>query len=312
MCGLCNEYSGIEILDAGGDLSGYPGFPLMEGDDLLDELRNLRRSDTPLADHENALVLCRLLELLAENGFAAPVCRQLLDEPLVVKAIEEQCAGGKRERLKGMDFPAHKDKSALLYEPATYLTAQGWARLRSEEGSLGAAGEEGLAWFVVRFVVPRRTELEEHDEQEHDELSDELNDNLWLLARLIMAGIAAKGVEPRRRMLLEWLPLCVPRYGSKTFIGLDLWLQRRAFLHHARRHPVWVKGYRFPARPMLYAYFAVKTRMSMARRRALATEIEEELRQRGQLYAEDMDAITLLRRWDEQAFFSFPDFKEEP
>ena len=311
MCGLCNEYRVIEILDEDGDLSVYPGFPLMEGDDLQRELQDLRCRAKPLDDCESVLILCRLLELLALKGFDAPVCRPLLEEPLVVRAIEEQCAVGKRERLKGMGFSAHKDVIELLYDPATYLTAEGWARLESEEGCLGAVGVEGLAWFAERFMVPRRTEFQEHDEHEHDELSNELDDNLWLLARLVMAGIAGKGVDPRRRMLLEWLPLCVPRYGSKTFIGLDLWLQRRAFLHHARRHPVWVKGYRFPARPMLYAYFGVKTRMSMARRRTLAAEIEGELQQRRLLCAEDMWAVALLQG-DKQEFSSLPHFKEEP
>jgi hypothetical protein len=306
MCGLCNEYSGIEILDAGGDLSGYPGFPLMEGDDLLDELRNLRRSDTPLADHENALVLCRLLELLAENGFDAPVCRPLLEEPLVVRAIEDQCAIGKRERLKGLDFSAHQDEIELFYDPATYLTAEGWARLRSEQGFLNAAGEEGLAWFVERFIVRDWTVL-----ADREEYTDELDENFWLLARLVMAGIAGEGAGSRRRMLMERLLLGHPRYGSKTFIGLDLWLQRRAFIHHARRHPEWVQSYRFPARPMLYAYFAVKTRMLMERRRTLAAEIEAELHQRGHVSAEDMCGVSLLQGWDEQEFSSFPNFKEE-
>jgi hypothetical protein len=169
------------------------------------------------------------------------------------------------------------------------------------------AGEDRLAWFVERFIVPDWTEL-----ADREEYTDELDDNLWLLVRLVMAGIAGEGAGRRRRLLMERLLLGHPRYGSKTFIGLDLWLQRRAFIHHARRHPEWVQNYRFPARPMLYAYFAVKTRMSMTRRRTLAAEIEGELRQRGHVSAEDMWGVSLLQGWDEQAFSSFPNFKEEP
>jgi len=307
MCGLCSEYRVIEILDEGGDLSVLPGFPLMEDDDLQGELRKLRRWRKPLGDGNSVLILCRLLELLALNGFDAAAYRELLDKRVVVRAIEEQCAVEKRERLKGLGFSAHKDAIELLYDPATYLTAEGWARLRSEQGVFGAASEEALAWFVERFIVRDWAEL-----ADREEYSDDLDDNLWLLARLVMAGIAAKGVDPRRQLLMERLLLGHPRYGSKTFIGLDLWLQRRAFIHHARRHPEWVRSYRFPARPMLYAYFAVKTRMPMERRRTLAAEIEGELRQRGLLSAEDMWAVSLLQRWDEQAFSSFPNFKEEP
>jgi hypothetical protein len=307
MCGLCNEYRVIEIMDEGGDLSGYPGFPLMEGDDLQRELQNLRCRGKPPGDDENALILCRLLELLAEKGIDAPVCRQLLDEPLVVRAIEEQCTIEKWEQLMGLDFPAHRDEIEQLFDPATYLTAEGWARLRSEQGYLSVAGEDRLAWFVERFIVPDWTEL-----ADREEYTDELDDNLWLLVRLVMAGIAGEGAGRRRRLLMERLLLGHPRYGSKTFIGLDLWLQRRAFIHHARRHPEWVQNYRFPARPMLYAYFAVKTRMSMTRRRTLAAEIEGELRQRGHVSAEDMWGVSLLQGWDEQAFSSFPNFKEEP
>jgi hypothetical protein len=206
-----------------------------------------------------------------------------------------------------MGFSAHKDEIELLYDPATYLTAEGWARLRSEQGFLGATGEEGLSWFVERFIVPDWTEL-----ADREEYSNDLDDNLWLLARLVMAGIAGKDVGPRRGLLMDRLLLGHPRYGSKTVIGLDLWLQRRAFIHHARRNPEWVQNYRFPARPMLYAYFAVKTRMSMTRRRTLAAEIEGELRQRGHVSAEDMWGVSLLQGWDEQAFSSFPNFKEEP
>lgn len=307
MCGICNESQLIEILDADGDLSVLPGFALMEGDNLQGELRKLRRWRKPLDNGKSVLILCRLFELMALKGFDAAECRRLLEKPVVVRAIEEQCAVEKRERLKGLGFSAHKDEIELLYDPATYLTAEGWARLRSEQGLLSAAGEEGLAWFVEQFIVRDRTEI-----PDHQELSDELDDNLWMVTRLVMAGIAGKGDDPRRRMLVEKLILGFPRYGSKTFIGLDLWLQRRAFIHHARRYPEWVQSYRFPARPILYAYFAVKTRMPMERRRTLAAEIEGELRQRGHVSTEDMWGVSLLQGWDEQAFSSFPNFKEEP
>jgi hypothetical protein len=154
MCGLCSESHALEIMDAGGDLSMHPGFPLMEGN-LQEELK----SEKPLGEGENALVLCRLLEYLVTEGFNAPMCRQLLAMPVVVRAIEEQCTAEKRERLKSFGF--HEEDIELLYHSATYLAAEGWARLRSERDCLSAVGDKGLAWFIERYFVPHWTDVNE-------------------------------------------------------------------------------------------------------------------------------------------------------
>ena len=88
---------------------------------------------------------------------------------------------------------------------------------------------------------------------------------------------------------------CVRRFGSRTVDEIDLWLQRRAFLRHAQRNPDWAVSYHAPARPMLYAYYAVKTGMGREMRWDLAGHIEASLRQKDFLSTERSEAVTLLR-----------------
>ena len=302
MCGTCLEGHLIRLLDQArkGEAQAAEGLTeieaamphllWMETEDLLSVLRRRQDSNRLVWADENVIIFLRLVEVLCLCGFFSSTYQKLIAEPLVRLAVGQECSPEKMERFRSLSLISPKCGGQYFFHAATYLTEEGFGRLRSGRDLLTLAGQEALGWFVGALMV------EEGQTSDGDEcITEDLRERYLLVARLVIAGIAGEPGSFRRRALLERLLLGVRRFGSRAIDEIDLWLQRRAFFHHAQRHPEWAESYHPPARPILYAYYAVKTGMDREKRRDLAGKIEASLSQKGFLSTDSSEAVTLLR-----------------
>lgn len=270
--------------------SAAPRLLWMEADDLMESLQRQQASKRGLGAAENFIIFLRLVELLCRNGFSSPLYQQLIGEPSVRCAVKQECAADQGERFKSLSLIPPKCGGHLFFEAATYLTAEGFGRLRSGRDLMALAGTEAMSWFAEAFFAEDRAQTEAVDH-----IPEGLRENFLLLARLAMIGIAAESGSFRRRAFTERLLLGARRFCSHSVGNIDLWLQRRAFLRHAQRCPEWAETYHPPVRPILYAYLAVRTGLTMEKRLALAAEIEQSLHRLGLFKAEGAEAVALLR-----------------
>lgn len=302
MYGICQEGCLIGLFDqvrkgkkeAAGQLNeiqaAAPQLLWMETDNLLADLRQ-QTCERDLGESENAVIFLRLVELICLEGFASQCYQQLIAEPPVRRAVMQECSAEAAERFKSLSPISPKCGGSYFFDAETYLTAEGFLRLRAGRDLLALAGVEALAWFVEMFFTGEGTLSETAGP-----MPDELREVFPLLARLVMVAISSETNSYRRRALMERLFHGERRFGNRAVDDIDLWLQRRAFMSHVRRHPEWGERYHSPVRPLLYAYFSVMTRLERKKRQALATEIEESLHLEDLWLREGVEAVALLRR----------------
>lgn len=224
------------------------------------------------------VILCRTIEVLLKEGFTSETYQKLINNHLVKWAVEKECRRDIKISFTDPANSAFSNRLLGLYDAETYFRYESWQTIFDDKDSLIEGCSNILLSYRDWWLEGKGLQMGDPEEVMKeigifDPLDERVPDEVArfnLIFRAVFFSLLLLSDNTDHQSIVFEIAREHPKYVA-DFVGVDLWLQRKAIVSVLRT--VGVKAllpHIHEIRPGLLYYAALKAEITEESRRQLS------------------------------------------